>query len=74
MQSKRIRNNVIELLLFVILIVVDQVLKHFATIQLQASEPVTLIKNILELTYLQNSGAAFGIMQKKFSCLLSLLL
>jgi signal peptidase II len=53
---------------------VDQVLKHFATIQLQASEPVTLIKNILELTYLQNSGAAFGIMQKKFSCLLSLLL
>ncbi len=44
------------------LVIFDQVVKYLVGPQL---EPTTLIPGILELTYLENRGAAFGIMQDK---------
>ncbi len=50
----------IALIFGVTLVVLDQVVKYSVGPQL---EPTTLIPGILELRYLENRGAAFGIMQ-----------
>ena len=46
----------------IILIVIDQLTKLWAVSSLKGS-PVVLIDGVLELTYTENRGAAFGIMQ-----------
>ena len=45
-----------------ILIALDQWTKSLAVTYLKGQAPVSLIRNILELLYVENSGAAFGIM------------
>ncbi len=54
----------IPVIFVVVLVVIDQIVKYSVSIAL-ASIPITLIPKILELTYLENRGAAFGIMQGK---------
>ncbi len=41
----------------------DQISKLLTIRNLKAAGSVTLIKNVLDLTYVENRGAAFGIMQ-----------
>ena len=48
-----------------ILIFIDQWTKSIALLNLYNREPVVLIDNILELVYVENRGAAFGILQNK---------
>lgn len=48
-----------------LLVIVDQFTKHLAIIKLKDNEPFVLIKNVFELRYLENRGAAFGIMQNQ---------
>lgn len=43
----------------------DQITKHLATKCLQNNKPYKIIDNVLELTYVENRGAAFGILQNK---------
>ncbi len=51
------------LLLFIpFLVIIDQIVKKLCPVEL-ANEPITLIPHIVELTYLENRGAAFGIMK-----------
>lgn len=54
-------------LLYIILIplltVLDQLIKYFVTVYLKPVGYVTLIPGLLELRYLENSGAAFGVFQ-----------
>lgn len=52
------------ILISFILIVIDQFTKYLAILYLK-EKPIILIKNIFQLTYLENRGAAFGIMQGK---------
>ena len=47
----------------VFLVVVDQILKLWAVSMLMGREPVVIIDGVLELRYLENSGAAFGMLQ-----------
>ncbi len=54
----------IPIICVVVLVAIDQIVKHSVTVDL-ASNPITLIPKVLELTYLENRGAAFGIMQDK---------
>ena len=51
------------ILLFVILIVLDQAAKYLAVIHLLPVDSITLIPGILNLTYVENRGAAFGLFQ-----------
>ena len=51
------------ILLFIIGL--DQFTKHLAIKYLKDNEPLVLIKNFLKLSYVENYGAAFGIMQNK---------
>lgn len=53
------------LLSIVVLVLFDQVSKFCAVQTLRGNEPIALIKNVLELRYLENRGAAFGIFQEK---------
>lgn len=43
----------------------DQFTKYLAVQHLKDQMPVVLWKNVLELSYLENRGAAFGIFQGK---------
>ena len=46
-----------------ILIGLDQVIKHWALNSLKDMETVPVIKNIFNLTYVENRGAAFGLFE-----------
>lgn len=46
-----------------ILTALDQLTKHLAMFYLKGKESVSIIKNVFELTYVENRGAAFGILQ-----------
>lgn len=43
----------------------DQWTKYMALAHLRGQEPYVLIKNVFELDYLENKGAAFGMLQNK---------
>ena len=46
-----------------ILIAIDQIVKFFAKNALEFGDDITLIPHILKLSYLENRGAAYGILQ-----------
>ena len=47
------------------LIGLDQWTKHLAVLFLKGKDPVILIPGVLQLQYLENRGAAFGLLQNK---------
>lgn len=47
------------------LLVLDRVTKFFAQTFLMGTDGIVIIKNILRLQYLENRGAAFGMLQNK---------
>jgi signal peptidase II len=49
----------------ILLIVIDQVTKYIVTITLMGKKSLVLIPGVFELTYLENRGAAFGLLQNK---------
>ncbi len=53
----------LQLLIIPILVFIDQIVKSICVEKLV--EPITLIPGIIELLYVENRGAAFGIMQDK---------
>lgn len=46
-------------------IIIDQLTKYWAVKNLKGNEPVIIIENYLEFRYVENYGAAFGILQDK---------
>lgn len=46
-------------------ILLDQYTKWLAVVKLKDGEPFIIIKDIFQLTYLENRGAAFGMLQNK---------
>lgn len=63
------KNSFIKYFVFIlssaVLIIIDQLTKNIALNTLYDNEPIVLIDGILELTYVENRGAAFGILQNK---------
>lgn len=56
----------IKSFLFVLLLVaIDQITKYLSVIYLKDINSFPIIKGILEFTYLENYGAAFGMLQNK---------
>ncbi len=47
----------------IILIAIDQISKYYTTTMLKPIGSVTVINNFFDLTYVENRGAAFGILQ-----------
>ena len=56
---------VTDFMLFVILVIADQLTKHLAVVRLKNQAAYNLINGILEFNYLENRGAAFGVLQNQ---------
>ncbi len=52
-------------LIMVILVLLDQYTKYLAALYLKPNGPLSLINGVLELRYLENRGAAFGMLQNR---------
>ena len=52
-------------LIFTVFLAVDQITKYFAVDLLQGNPSVHIIGNFLRFTYVENRGAAFGILQNQ---------
>ncbi len=50
---------------FILLTILDQLTKELAVLRLKNQAPVILVQNVFQLYYLENHGAAFGILQGK---------
>lgn len=47
----------------IVLVTIDQITKYLSTESLKGASSVVLIDKLLSLTYVENRGAAFGILQ-----------
>lgn len=54
-----------ELIIIILGLVLDRATKILSVKTLYGKEGIVIIKNILSLSYLENRGAAFGILQNK---------
>ncbi|MDE7416614.1 MAG: signal peptidase II [Lachnospiraceae bacterium] len=61
-KKKKIRLAV-DVLFVLLLIAVDQATKYFAVINLMNQKPWVIWEGVFELHYLENRGAAFGMLQ-----------
>ena len=52
-----------DVILMIFLIVIDQITKYFAVLNLKGVSSWVLWDGVFELHYLENRGAAFGILQ-----------
>ncbi len=53
------------ILVIAILVIIDQLTKYLAIQNLKDQAPIIIIKDVFQLFYLENRGAAFGILQNK---------
>ena len=53
----------VDVILIAVLILADQFTKYLAVVHLQDKPPYKIISGVLELNFLKNSGAAFGMLQ-----------
>lgn len=61
--SKKYVVFIIEFFTVLVLILFDQFTKNWAITNLKSSLDITLIPNVFRLKYLENHGAAFGILE-----------
>lgn len=62
---KKIRNLLIDLIAIIVLVGIDQFTKFLAISKLKGQDPFILINGVLQFRYLENRGAAFGMLQNK---------
>lgn len=55
----------LDILVFIILVILDQLTKSLAVTYLKDRPAIVLWENIFELHYLENRGAAFGMLQNQ---------
>lgn len=53
------------LFISLLLIVADQVSKYFVSVYLKPVGTITVVKNFLSLSYLENTGISFGLLPNK---------
>ena len=56
---------VIDVFLMVLLVVADQTTKYLAVLKLKGKQPWIVLDGVFELHYLENRGAAFGMLQNQ---------
>ena len=49
----------------IVLVAIDQILKNLVSLNLKYATEVTIIPNLIDITYVENRGAAFGIFQNQ---------
>ena len=64
-QQRLFKKGIIGLVCSIILIVIDQLAKAAAVTHLRGQESLVLWDGVFELRYLENHGAAFGLLQNQ---------
>lgn len=64
MKSKKIF-YLIDILLVIVLVAIDQFTKYLAVVSLKDKSAYSIINGVLEFNYLENKGAAFGMLQNQ---------
>lgn len=64
-KQKKLKGNLLALVSCLILIAFDQYTKHLALTFLKEKPAIPIITDIFELFYVENRGAAFGMLQNK---------
>ena len=54
-----------HIMLAMFIVVLDQLTKYIAILKLKGKESIPIINNFLQFKYVENRGAAFGILQNK---------
>lgn len=54
-----------DLILLIVLVTIDQITKNMAVLKLKNQSAYSIIDGILEFNYLENRGAAFGMLQNQ---------
>lgn len=62
----------ITIIISVLLIVLDQVIKHFVYINLRPVEVANLIPGFIRLRYVENTGASFGMLSDRLPFLITI--
>lgn len=62
---KKMKSLSLDVLLIAFLVIVDQFTKHLAVLHLKDKRAFKMIDGVLELNYLENKGAAFGMLQNQ---------
>lgn len=60
-KRKRRRSSVLIILSVILILLIDQVSKLVVSSKLSLSQSIPIIKNILHITFVKNTGAAFGL-------------
>lgn len=63
MTKKKLIQTFFGIAFFLFLIWIDRITKHLAVVHLRGQADYPIIKNVFVLRYLENRGAAFGILQ-----------
>lgn len=63
--SKNIKTYLYALIGFAAAVIADQASKWLAAVYLKDSEPYVIIDGVFQLRYLENRGAAFGMLQNR---------
>ena len=56
---------IIDMCIVAVLVVIDRITKNMATVGLKGKDAYVLIEDVFELNYLENRGAAFGVLQNQ---------
>jgi signal peptidase II len=60
-QKKKRISSVASILFIILILAIDQISKKAISSNLSLGESIPIIKNVLHITFIKNSGAAFGL-------------
>ncbi|MBU1912741.1 MAG: signal peptidase II [Candidatus Omnitrophica bacterium] len=60
-QKKKRINNIVSILSLFLILLIDQVSKAVISSRLSVGRSIPIIKNVLHITFVKNTGAAFGL-------------
>lgn len=63
--NNKAKHIIIDVIVLIVLIAVDQLTKYIAVINLKDKPAIKIIDDVFELNYLENRGAAFGMLQNQ---------
>ena len=65
MKENRLVHYIIAAVTAIVAVILDQWTKHLVVLHLKDQDPFIMIKNVFQLRYLENRGAAFGLLQNQ---------
>lgn len=65
MKENRLKHYFLALITVIAAVIFDQWTKQLAVVHLKDQDPIIILENIFQLHYLENRGAAFGLLQNQ---------